>query len=473
MLRHLFFFLALGIFFGPVYGSDDTGSLYGAAVVLDVEGPIGPATSDYVSRSFARAREESAALMILRMDTPGGLDTAMREIIQDILASPIPVVTFVSPGGARAASAGTYILLASHIAAMAPGTNVGAATPVQLAGPGIPGEQSDPDAPNDEGVAGQGEPAQSDPAGPESSPLTDPMAHKMQNDAVAYIRGLADIHGRNAEWAEKAVREAASLPAADALAQNVIDVIAQDLPELLKAIDGREVMVQGKSVLLSTSALPVVTLLPDWRTRLLAVITNPNVAYILMLIGVYGLILEFYNPGGFVPGIVGAICLLLALFAFQALPISYAGAGLILLGILLMVAEAVVPSFGALGIGGAVAFIIGSVMLIQTDVPGFGISPALIGAVGLVTAILFVLLIGVLARSRHRPLASGDESLLDERCEVIEDFQGQGQVRIHSEIWSARCASPVRRGQRVRVIGREGLVLLIEPLQSPSAGSSK
>ena len=418
-----------------------------AGVQLRIDGPIGPATSDYFHRGLREAVDQGAPLVVLQMDTPGGLSSSMRDIIRDILASPIPIITYVAPSGARAASAGTYILYASHIAAMAPATNVGAATPVQI-GPG--GRSPLPSGGKDEkGTPGSG----------------DAMTHKIVNDAVAYIRGLATLRGRNADWAEKAVREAASLNAKQALSLGVIDLIAKNTPELLKMADGRTVQVKGKSVTLRTAGVPLREVDPDWRSRLLAIITNPNVAYILMLIGIYGLIFEFSNPGTFLPGIMGAICLMLALFAFQVLPINYAGVGLILLGVALMVAEAFAPSFGALGIGGVIAFVIGSVILIDTRAPGFGISVALIGAVALFSATLLALMLGMIVRARRRPIVSGAEEMIGANAEALEDFSGEGMVRAHGERWRARTATPLHKGQRVRVIKREGLTLEVVPEQ--------
>lgn len=417
------------------------------AVVLEINGVIGPATSDYLQRSLRKAAAEDAVLVIVRLNTPGGLDTAMRDMIQAIITSPIPVVTYVAPGGARAASAGTYLLYASHIAAMAPATNVGAATPVQIASPLSPAG----DEPDKESARRKGE---------ESG---DPMTRKIINDAVAYIQGLAKMRGRNGEWAEKAVREAASLPAEEALTLGVIDVVAKDIDDLLSQIQGRSVAVAGQERVLQTSGLTIEEMEPDWRSKLLAIISDPNVAYILMLVGIYGLIYEFANPGMVLPGVAGAICLLLALFAFQVMPVNYAGVGLIILGIAFMVGEALVPSFGALGIGGIIAFVMGSVILLETDVPGYGISLKLIAAVSLTSAAFFIFVIGMAVKARRRPVVSGREELLGGIGTVLQDFEHEGRIRIHGEMWNARSAVPLRQGQQVRVLGMEGLVLRVEP----------
>ena len=415
---------------------------------LTISDAIGPATDDYVERAIKMATLQQAELIVIRMDTPGGLDSAMRSIIKNITNSSVPVAVYVAPTGARAASAGTYILYASHIAAMAPGTNLGAATPVQIGGISPPDLQKEKD--------------KSEKSSSENNKTT--MQKKIINDAVAYIRGLAQLRGRNQEWAEKAVREAASLPAGDALKKNVIDIVASSTTDLLKQIDGREVFVQGQKLRLKTAGLTVKEINPDWRSRLLSVITNPNIAYILMLLGIYGLILEFYNPGAIVPGTVGAICLLLALYSFQLLPINYAGMGLILLGIALMVGEAFEPSFGVLGIGGVIAFVIGSIILMDTDAPGFGIDISLIATFALTSVIMFVFVIGMVIKARRRPIVSGMEELLGSEALVIEDFAEKGRVNIHSENWSALCDTPLQKGQSVKVIAIDGLTLQVEPL---------
>ncbi len=426
----------------------------GRVIQLQLDGAIGPASSDYIERSLdSAAAAGDVQLILIRIDTPGGLDSSMRQIIKKIIASPVPVASYVAPSGARAASAGTYILYASHIAAMAPATNLGAATPVQLIGPDALGK--------DKSRADQ------DNAAPEKRDRTEasenPMPHKVLNDAVAYIRGLANMRGRNADWAEKAVREAASLPAEEALQLGVIDLIARDRADLLRQLDGRRVNVLGREITLHTTGAVVQDIAPDWRSELLAVITNPNIAYVLLLIGIYGLIFEFTNPGAVVPGVIGGICLLLAMFALQMLPINYAGMALILLGIALMIAETFVPSVGILGFGGVAAFVIGSVILMDTDAPGFGINLGLVGGFALSSAAFFILALGMLFKSRQRPVVSGREEMLGRTGEALEDFTSTGLVRIHSETWRARTDAPVHKHDTVTVTGLEGLTLLVTP----------
>jgi membrane-bound serine protease (ClpP class) len=443
-------------------------------VLLTLADAVGPATSDYIARGVTGAAEQGAELVVLRMDTPGGLDTSMREIIRAILASPVPVAVYVSPSGARAASAGTYILYASHVAAMAPGTNLGAATPVQLGGlPGSAPKKPEDDAggaeKSDEEAKGAEKPEAENGGEPSKAGPKPTMADKAVNDAAAYIRSLAQMRGRNADWAVKAVREAASLAAKDALQAGVIDVMADDLDELLAKIHGRTVTLADGARTLATREARVVVLDPDWRTELLAVITNPNIAYILMLIGIYGLIFEFSHPGAVVPGVVGAISLLLAFFALHVLPINFAGLALILLGIALMVGEVFAPSFGALGLGGVAAFAIGSVILFETDQADFSIAWPVIATVTATSAGFFLIVVAMALKARRRPVVSGHEEMIGEAGRVIEWSGDEGRVRAHGEVWGASAQVPLEPGQRVRVAAIHGLTLVVEP--QPDGGN--
>ncbi|MBF8755251.1 NfeD family protein [Pseudomonas guariconensis] len=417
--------------------------------LLDVDDAIGPASADYLVRGLEQAQAQNAQLVVIRLDTPGGLDSAMRQIIKAILASPVPVASFVAPSGARAASAGTYILYASHVAAMAPGTNLGAATPVQI-GAAPPGK---PDA---------------DKPSPD-----DPLARKQVNDAAAYIRGLAQLRGRNADWAEKAVREAVSLSASEALRLNVIDQMANDLPQLLNQLDGKTLLAAGQPRQLQTAGAVIIEHLPDWRTRLLAVITNPSVALILIMIGIYGLLFEFMSPGSGVGGVIGGICLLLALYAMQLLPVSYAGVALILLGVAFMIAEAFLPSFGVVGFGGIVAFVVGAVILMDTDAPGFGIPLALIVALAAVSALLLGGVLGMALKARRRALVSGDAGLVGSLVTVTQVMAGNpfcGSVQAQGEQWQVQCATPLQPGQQVRVTARHGVMLEVNATTPAAQG---
>jgi membrane-bound serine protease (ClpP class) len=427
-----------------------------AVMVLTVEGAVAPASADYTVRGIARAAREGAQLVVIEIDTPGGLDTSMRSITKAILASPVPVATYVAPSGARAASAGTFILYASHIAAMAPGTNLGAATPVQIGAPSSPTEPKSPARKKDGPDAG-GEKTPADSTAP-------PMTRKQINDAAAYIRGFAQMRGRNAEWAEQAVREAVSLSAEEALKLHVIDYVAPDLDGLLKLLDGKKISVQGQDKLLQTAGAPITAHQPDWRVKLLAVITDPGIALILMAIGIYGLFFEFLNPGMVVPGVLGGICLLLALYALQLLPVNYAGLALIALGIAFMVSEAFLPSFGALGLGGIAAFVIGAVILIDTELPGFGIPISLIVTVAVLSAVLIGTMVSVALKTRRRAVVIGENELVGAIAEVVETAPGGGWARVHGENWRVVSKMPLRHAQKVRVTARNGLVLEVAPI---------
>ncbi|ACU89695.1 NfeD family protein [Desulfomicrobium baculatum] len=461
--------LILAVLAGFVFAQEaDTGR---RGYVLTVDDAIGPATRDHIVRNITRAEKEGAEVVVLRLNTPGGLDASMRDIIRKILASEVPVVTWVAPAGSRAASAGTYIMYASHIAAMAPATNLGSATPVQIGG----GESDKSPSSwerareamekmrdGDEGANATEQP-ENLPEEPENLP-DDAMGRKVVNDAVAYIKGLAERHARNAEWAERAVREAVSLTASEALEQRVVDVVAANLPELLEAIDGREVRMENGTRTLQTANLATVEIETDWRTELLAIITNPTLAYMLLMVGIYGLILEGYNPGAMVPGVIGGICLLLALYAFQILPVNFAGLALILLGMALIGVELFIPAFGILGIGGIVAVVAGSVILFEGDMPEFRINTYAIVGMGAGSALLFGGIVWVAARTLRKPRLSSREAMVGLEAEAIQDFiDGLGRVHLQGENWSARSGHPIRQGDKVRVIAmeEEGLVLSV------------
>jgi membrane-bound serine protease (ClpP class) len=433
----------LGLCFGSATGAVPTPAP--AAVVLTVDGVIGPAAADYVTRGLAAAAERGAVLVVIELDTPGGLDGSMRDIIRAILASSVPVAAYVAPSGARAASAGTYIVYASHVAAMAPGTNIGAATPVTLFG----APPSSPEPPTGK------EPSQ--------PPPHDTLTTKAVSDAVAYIRALAQMRGRNADWAEQAVRMAVSLPAEQAAQERVVDFIAGDAADLLTKADGRMVSLSGTSMRLQTLGVPLVRLDPTWRTRLLSIVTNPDIAYLLFLLGIFGIAFEATHPGMAAPGVAGTISLLIGMWGLNFLPINYAAAGLVLLGIGLMIAEAFLPTYGALGVGGVGAFAIGSLMLVDTDIPAFRLSLSVVIAMTLVAGSLFLLVLTLLIRARQRPIVTGEAALVGAVGRVLSWSDANGQVQVLGERWQARAEAPLVSGQPVRVIGRRGLTLVVEP----------
>lgn len=421
--------------------------------VLSIDGAIGPATADYVVRGIAAATEAGAPMVVIRMDTPGGLDTSMREVVRAIVNAPIPIVSYVSPSGARATSAGAFILTASHVAAMAPGTNVGAATPVQL---GAPGTTPAPEPKGEENDKVGAEDDTGSKAGSASEA-------KALNDAIAYIRALAEMRGRNADWAEAAVRDAASLSAQAALTQNVIDIVARDSKDLLLQLNGRNVSVGGRDVRLDTGNVALLEVEPNWRTRLLAAITNPNIALILMMVGAYGLLFEFMNPGALYPGTIGAICLLVGLYALSVLPVNYAGIALILFGMALMAAEAFSPSFGILGIGGVIAFALGATIMFDTDIPEFRIALPVLGAVAVASLGATLLTTRLALKSRRSRVVSGREQMIGASGRILDWDGTSGHVHVHGERWRASGAGNLHTGQLVRVVGLDGLTLTVEP----------
>ena len=441
--------------------------------VVELDGAIGPASADYFMRALERADESAIDLLVLRLDTPGGLDKSMRDMIKAILASPVPVATYVAPNGSRAASAGTYIMYASHIAAMAPATNIGSSTPVNLGGeggspfpfPGAPEEseedEGDEGDEGDDGAQGGEAEGEADEDVPQAGTA---MERKVLNDAVSYIKGLAELRGRNVEWAEATVRDASNLTASEALEMNVIDIVADDLSALLADINGRTVSAGGLDVVIDTSDADLEFITPDWRYQLLGIITDPNVAYILLMVGIYGIILEFYSPGIGIAAVTGIICLLLGAFALQMLPINYAGLALLIVGIGLLAAEAFSPSFGVFGVGGVIAFVIGSIILIDTDVPAYQISFPIIAAFASISVGVALFAVGAALRSRRVTAATGKESMIGGRAQVIDDFTGDGRVRAFGEVWQAQGGDEVfTKGDRVRIVAVEGVWVTVQP----------
>lgn len=464
------FMLGLLLAAGAALTQEQSGdAAAGLALRADVNDVIGPAAAKFAGDAIEEAREREAEILILQIDTPGGLATSMRDIIKEILASPVPVVGYVAPSGARAASAGTYILYATHAAAMAPGTNLGAATPVQIGGGGLPG------MPGDSGGESDQEDKDSEQKNGEDALPADAMKLKTVNDAVAFIRGLAELRGRNAEWAEKAVREAASLSAGAALDENVIDLLAASEGELLEKLDGRTVTIGGESRALDTEGIAIERIEPGLMTKLLGIIANPNIALILMMIGVYGLIFELASPGAIGPGVVGAICLILGLYALNQLPLDYAGLALVMLGVALMVAEAVTPTFGVIGLGGIVAFVIGAAMLIDTDVPEYQVSWAVIGGVAAISGAVLILLLGYVWRSLRRPPASLEAA--GGAAEVLDWTGDEGHVWSAGERWRARSRGghAFRKGDEVRIETHDGLTLVVGPSgrRKPQSGGKR
>jgi membrane-bound serine protease (ClpP class) len=424
--------------------------------LIQLNGPIGPAMSRYVEQSIADAAKEQSTVIILEMDTPGGLDTSMRDIIRSILASPVPVVAYVAPSGARAASAGTYILYACHIAAMAPATELGAATPISIGGE----TPAPPDTPaGDKTQKGETQKGESQP------PAGTASERKAINDAVAYIRSLAQLRGRNADWAESAVRGAASLSANEALQQHVIEIIAADVPDLLKQLHGRKVTVQDRQLVLDTAGLGVHNIVPDWRARLLQVLTHPIISYGLLLIGIYGLLLEGYHPGAVLPGVVGALALLLGLYGLELLDVNFAGLALMVLGIGLIIAEFFMPAYGSLGVGGLAAFVIGSIILFDNHASQLQVALPLIEGVALAGGLLIVLIGWLAARARRRPVSTGVETMIGALVEAVNDCEERCVVRYGAELWNARTASPLRAGQQARIVKVVNMTLMVEPTQ--------
>ena len=452
----------------------------GAVWVVDLDGAVGPASTDLVIRAIKDADQANAGALVIRMDTPGGLDKSMRNLIKAILAAETPVITYVSPSGARAASAGTYIAYASHIAAMAPATNIGSSTPVSIA-PQSPPRTPNPLAPRpepkpspeapgrpagegDDGAdAGEEEAGGDDAEAERAPPPADAMTRKVVNDAVAYLQGLAELRGRNVEWAEKTVRDGANLRASAALEQNVIDIVVPNLAVLLQELDGREVEMGDGVRTLATAEAQLVFVETDWRHELLSVITDPSIAYGLLIGGLYLLMLEFYNPGTFFPAVTGIICMLLGAYGLQMLPVNYAGLALIVVGIGMLVLEVWTPTYGVLGVGGVVAFVIGSIILVDTDLPGYELPVAIIAGFATATGGVAFFVVGAAVTARRRKVVSGVEGMVGGTALVLADFRDQGTVRAFGEIWQAQSETPLEKHARVRITRVDGLVLGVEP----------
>ena len=422
--------------------------------VLTIEGAIGPATAHHINQALEKAAEDDVELVVVKLDTPGGLVDSLRAIVQDILSSPVAVCTYVAPNGARAASAGTYLSYASHISAMCPVSNIGSSTPVSMSPvpnsvPGIPGSTDSPD--------------DSEEIDQEETNGTTAMDQKILEDSVAYIKSLAELRGRNMEWAEKTVREAANLTASEALELNVTDYIAEDLHDLLEQIHGATIEnVAGNTVTLDTSDSTIIEVETDWVYEFLKIITNPNVAYLLLIVGVNAIIIELYNPGLGGAGILGIICLVLGAYALHLLPVNYAGLALLVVGVILFVAEAITPSYGVFGLGGIVAFVTGSLLLYNTDVPAFQISFAVVAAISTVTALLMIFVIRTALKQRKKGPVSGLDGLIGKQARVLEDFADEGRVFAEGETWLATADVPLARNDKVVVREIDGLTLKVE-----------
>ena len=443
---------------GTVIGQEEPDSAGADSAVADTAGPaapfvyrvvidgaISPASAEFLADAIERAEDEGAAALVVELDTPGGLVDSTRDIVQAILASRVPIIVYVAPSGARAGSAGVFITLAAHVAAMAPSTNIGAATPIQMGGAPMPGGPASPDTTG--GETGDGEPGA--------------LERKILNDTIAFIRTISERRGRNADWAERAVREGASITETEALAENVVDLLAPSLPALLDQIDGREVEVLDRTVGLDTANAEVRTIEAGLRFRILDTIANPNIAFVLMLIGIYGIFFELMNPGAILPGVVGGISLLLAFFALQALPVNYAGILLILFALVLFIAEVKVASYGLLTVGGVVAFVLGATMLF--DAPGslVRVSWSVILPAALLTAGFFAFVMGLAWRTyRSRP-TTGKEALVGERGRVTARIDPVGAVSVHGELWRARAEEPIDVGAEIVVVAVDGLTLTV------------
>ncbi|MDH7942488.1 nodulation protein NfeD [Pseudohongiella sp. SYSU M77423] len=412
----------------PVNAQDT--SVRASIIQVALDGPVGPASADHIIRAIDQAAESNSQLLIIQLNTPGGLDAAMRDMVSAILASPVPVATWVAPSGARAASAGTYILMASHVAAMSNATNVGSSTPVSAGGSG------------------------------------EDLDDKIINDAAAYLEGLAELRGRNVDWARQTVTDAANISATEALQLGVINLVADDQQQLLAQLDGRNIETEAGQITLNTQDAAVETIHTNWRYDFLSIITNPNIAYILLMVGVYGLILEFYNPGGGIAGTIGIISLLVGAYALQLLPISYAGLALIVIGIAMMAFEVITPTFGVAGVGGVIAFALGSVMLMDTNDPAWQISLSLVAAITVSTGALVVFVLGAALKARNAKVTTGVEAMTGALAIAREDFETRGHVQLHGEIWQAVSRTPVRKGDQLQIDHVDGLTLHVSAAQA-------